>query len=342
MPPKRTLPNPDQTTPLELFIARKCAPTQRSYERLFAIHQLLAGIDFEVLAETNNVSVRTLQRWISAWNREGIDGLIEGQRPGRPRAFDPENITTITDLLDHPEKADEVHWTAKKLHGHLREELAVEVGYSTLTRMIREQGYRRKVPRPMPDQVDPERRKAFCEELERLMGDADVELWFQDESGFEGDPRPRKRWMKIGSKGSVPRNGWHLRMNASGIVCPRTGEAFICEFTHSDTDSFQAFLDEAQRCLTLSEKRQIIVLDNATWHKAKRIEWGRFEPVYLPPYSPDLNPIERLWQVIKQEWFSDFIAKSNDQLIDRLDKALLWAIDRKEKNKKTCRIATLL
>lgn len=342
MPPKRTLPNPDQATPEELFIARKCAPTQRSSERLYAIQQLLAGIDFEVLAKMNFITIRTLQRWVSAWNQKGIDGLTEGVRPGRPRAFEPENIATITELLDDPAKAGEVHWTARKLHGYLRLELMIERGYSTLTRTIREQGYRRKVPRPMPDKGDPELRKAFCNTLEQLMGDAEVELWFQDESGFEGDPRPRKRWMKIGSKGSVPRNGWHLRMNASGIVCPRTGEAFICEFTHSDTDSFQAFLDEAHRCLELSDKRQIMILDNATWHKSKCIEWGRFEPLYLPPYSPDLNPIERLWQAIKNEWFTDFIAKSQEQLIDRLDKALLWAINRKENNRKTCRIATLI
>lgn len=85
-----------------------------------------------------------------------------------------------------------------------------------------------------------------------------------------------------------------------------------------------------------------MVLDNATWHKVKSLEWGRFEPMYLPPYSPDLNPIERLWQVIKGEWFTDFIAKSEKQLIDRLDNALCWAVEREEENKKTCKIATLL
>lgn len=340
MPPTKTLPNPDQATSEELHIAKKCAPTQRSFERLFAIEQLLQGFDFDALVKSYNKTSRTLQRWISAWNREGIDGLIERPKSGRPRVIDPEKMVTITDLIDHPEKANEVHWTGRKLHGYLRSELDLEMAYSTLMHNIREQGYRRKVPRTMPDKADPEKRRAFCEELHRLMGDANVEIWFQDESGFEGDPRPRKRWLKIGAKGTVPRNGWHLRMNASGIVCPRTGQAFFCEFTHSDTDSFQAFLDEAQRCIAFNEKRQIMVLDNATWHKAKGLEWGRFEPMYLPPYSPDLNPIERLWQVIKGEWFTDFIAKSTDQLVERLDKALIWAIDRKEQNQKTCKIAT--
>jgi len=42
----------------------------------------------------------------------------------------------------------------------------------------------------------------------------------------------------------------------------------------------------------------------------------------LPPYSPDLNPIERLWLLLKAEWFADFFAKNREQLIDRIDQAL--------------------
>jgi transposase len=62
--------------------------------------------------------------------------------------------------------------------------------------------------------------------------------------------------------------------------------------------------------------------------------------LYLPPYSPDLNPIERLWLLIKAEWFADFVAKSRDDLIERLDKALVWAIDRGTQNAITCSIKT--
>jgi transposase len=42
-------------------------------------------------------------------------------------------------------------------------------------------------------------------------------------------------------------------------------------------------------------KKVILVLDNASWHKAKSLNWHHIEPVYLPPYSPDFNPIERFW-----------------------------------------------
>jgi transposase len=342
MPPTRTLPTPENASLEELQTAIRCAPTQRSSGRLTAIKALILGIDFPVAAKLAGVDVRTLQRWVGAFNKQGIDGLIERPRSGRPRKIAKDKAPQVVDLVEHPEKAGHAHWTGRKLHGHLRREFDLEIGYSTLMRFLREQRFRLKVPQPWPDRQDPQLREAFCRKLKALAEDEAVELWFGDETGIEGDPRPRRRFIKVGEKGRVTKNGDHLRMNVCGIVNPRTGRVFLAEFSHSDTDVFQAFLDEANRHLEFGRERQVLILDNASWHKAARLSWGRFEPLYLPPYSPDLNPIERLWLLIKGEWFTDFVAKDRDDLIARLDKALLWAIDRGPQNSKTCSIKTEL
>ena len=68
--------------------------------------------------------------------------------------------------------------------------------------------------------------------------------------------------------------------------------------------------------------RQLLVMDNASWHKAARLHWHHFEPAYLPGYSPDYNPIERLWLRLKADWFWDFIARTDTELTDRLCAAL--------------------
>lgn len=342
MPRMRTLPNPHNCSLQELETAIRCATTRRSHARLLAIKALFLEIPFDTVCELHQVHPRSLQRWVSAFNRQGIDGLIERARGGRPRKISTEKAPAVIDLLRHPEQAGHTHWTGRKLHGYLRETLDLEVGYSTLMRFFHEQGFRLKVPQPWPDRQDDQAREAFCQWLKQLLLDPEVELWFGDETGVEGDPRPRRRWIEVGRTGRVTKNGDHLRMNVSGMVCPRTGEAFFCEFSHSDTDVFQAFLDEANRRVSFHRKRALLILDNASWHKAKRLRWGRFEPVYLPPYSPDLNPIERLWLLIKAEWFTDFVAKSRESLIDRLDKALLWALHRRDQNTKTCSIKTQL
>lgn len=62
----------------------------------------------------------------------------------------------------------------------------------------------------------------------------------------------------------------HLRMNVIGMVCPRTGEFFAIEASHSDADTFQAFLDEASKAIHFQRTHNILVLDNASWHKQKK------------------------------------------------------------------------
>jgi transposase/REP element-mobilizing transposase RayT len=203
-------------------------------------------------------------------------------------------------------------------------------------RWLHEHDFRLKVPQPWPDRQDEQLRTAWLQELRTLLSDENVDLWYGDEMGVEGDPRPRRRWAKKGEKARITKNGDHLRMNVCGAVCPRTGQFYALEFTHSNRAAFQAYLDHASADMTFQRKRNILIVDNASWHKSATLNWGAFEPLYLPPYSPDLNPIERLWLVIKAEWFTDFIAKDRDALIERLDKALLWAMDRTHNNKRTC------
>lgn len=135
-----------------------------------------------------------------------------------------------------------------------------------------------------------------------------MELWFSDESGIEGDPRPRRRWAQPGKPRTVPHLGDHIRQNVIGAVCPQDGTLFSLIVDGVDTDVFQFFLDQMAHSIPKKEdKRQLLIVDNASWHKAERLNWHHFEPVYLPAYSPDFNPIERLWLRLKADWFWDFM-----------------------------------
>jgi transposase len=338
MPTPPLQPNFENCTLEELETASKVAPTLKAYQRFFAIILLGKGFDHDAVAEGFSITRRTLYNWIRRFNERGIDGLLEGPRPGRPRKIKEGKRKQYRELVEHPEKAGYAHWTGKKFHGYLRDKLQEEWSYRTTVRFFHEEGFRLKVPQPWPDRQDEEKRKAFVEWLCKADDDPNIELWFCDEMGVEGDPRPRRRWIQRGEKGRVTKNGDHVRMNVMGMVCPRTGEFFGCQFSHSDRDCFQAYLDEANQTFGFNSHRHLLIMDNASWHKCKSIEWGRFEPVYLPAYSPDLNPIERLWLILKAEFFTDHISKTREKLIDRLDEALLWLIARREKNQGTCRI----
>ncbi len=63
--------------------------------------------------------------------------------------------------------------------------------------------------------------------------------------------------------------------------------------------------------------------------------------MYLPPYSPDFNPIEPIWLTIKARWFNSHVCKNEEKLLERLDQAILDVINNPEKTQQTTAIGTL-
>ncbi len=332
----KKMPNPENCSLEEFDIAVQCCPSQGAYDRMKAIKALLIGIPRDQVAKLHSVTDRTLLNWISSFNQKGIDGLISKKIPGAPPIINSQQSTVYKDLIENPKKANHNHWTAKKFHGYLKDEFKLKISYRTVVRWLHKENYALKVPRPWSDMQDEKLRQSYMEQLKSLLENPDIDVWYLDETGVEADPRPKRRWAQKGKKLKVVKNGGHVRMNVTGMVCPRTGDFYALEFTHVDKDVFQVFLDHANEDIQLERSKNIIICDNATWHKAKSLNWGDFEVLFLPPYSPDLNPIERLWQLMKAEWFTDFIAKNIDQLTDRLDKALCWLMDRQINNQITC------
>ena len=131
-------------------------------------------------------------------------------------------------------------------------------------------------------------------------------------------------------------------MNVIGMVCPRSGQFFAIEASHSDTVMFQAFLNEANKSVDLQRPTNILVLDNASWHKKKDLNWHGWQPMFLPPYSPDLNPIERIWLNIKARWFNNYVCRNEEHLLERLDQAILDVINNPQMTQKTTAIGTLI
>ena len=247
----------------------------------------------------------------------------------------------LSDLIDQPQQADRTFWTARAFHGYISKQYQVECSYETIVRFFHRQGFALKTPQPWPDKQDQQLREAFLVELEQLYNQPDVDVWFADESGFEGDPRPRKRWDKKGRKTRVTKNGGHLRMNVIGMVCPRTGQFFAIEASHSDSVTYQAFLDEASKAVPFQRAINVLIMDNASWHRRKTADWHGWQPKYLPPYSPDLNPIERIWLKMKATWFNNHVCKNEEELLNRLDQAILDVIYNPNGTQKTTAIGTL-
>ena len=158
-------PNGENATLEELRVAMEAASNRRSYVRLAVIRSSLMGLERGVVAEQFCRSDRVVRLWIEMFNTGGIDALTTKERPGRGRRVKLERLRDLlVPVLEDPRQAGELHWTGVKLHGYLKEQLGLEVGYSTTVRYLHELGYNLRVPRPWPERQNEEQRQAFLEQ----------------------------------------------------------------------------------------------------------------------------------------------------------------------------------
>jgi transposase len=127
-----------------------------------------------------------------------------------------------------------------------------------------------------------------------------VRVFTQDESRIGLLPIVRHR---ITAQGVQPTISSAYRFESFylyGAVEPATGESFFLELPHLNTDTFQIFVNELAKAFTAS--CNILLLDNGAFHKAKALVLAdNLITIFLPPYSPELNPIERLWRDLKDQ-----------------------------------------
>ena len=195
------IPNPENATIEELKQVSRLGSSETA-TRCTAIQMLLAGAARELVCQALLVTNRALRK-INCFNESGVDGLIVKKRPGKMAIINGQQAVDSANLIDQPQQAERTFWTAKAFHGYISEAYQIECSYETVLRFFHKQGYALKTPQPWPDKQNEQLREAFLQELKQLLEQPELDVWFADESGFEGDPRPRKRWGKKGRKTRV-------------------------------------------------------------------------------------------------------------------------------------------
>lgn len=97
-----------------------------------------------------------------------------------------------------------------------------------------------------------------------------------------------------------------------GVFSPVNGDKFLLEMPNCDADNFQIFLDHLS--LQNPSEFKIVVLDNGAFHKSKSLKIpDNIACIFLPPYSPELNPAENIWAILKRK-FTNRIHHSLDEV----------------------------
>jgi transposase len=204
-------------------------------------------------------------------------------------------------------------------------------------------GYSCLRPRPRHRQADPEQQAAFLRELpNRLQAIAAehpgkrLRIYFQDESRFGQQGTTTQVRAERGSRPTAVRQTQYQYLWVLGVVCPETGQAEGLLSPQLNTSIVSTFLEQFSG--TLSEDEQAVrIWDGAGFHVSGKLQVpDNISLMKLPPYSPEINPIENLWHYLKSHFWSNQSYPDYDALEDAKIQARKKAVLDTELMKSVC------
>ena len=245
---------------------------------------------------------KTIGHWLATYASEGLDALLDRDySPGRPPRLSKEQQELLQAELEKPEGFS----SYQQITDYIAETFDVQMSYKTVHALVRYKwNAKLKVPRKSHKKKDQKACDAFAANFATTVENVisqhtssfqNVRLFCQDESRCGLLPVSSRRITVPGVKPIANINYTFENLYLYGAVEPITGESFFLEMPWLNGVCFQVFIDELAK--TFPETLNILVLDNGRFHYAKSLKLpDNIALIFLPPYSPELNPIERLWQ----------------------------------------------
>jgi len=150
-----------------------------------------------------------------------------------------------------------------------------------------------------------------------------LRIMFADEARFGRMNRPRPCWAPTGVRPEVAAQLVREYIYLYGAVSPKDGTCVFLVMPAPDTECFRIFLNTVAK--KYSRDLILLVVDGAGNHCSEELAIPAnmiLQP--LPPYSPELNPQENIWDEIREKIFKNYALKSMDEVNDKLDEAALY------------------
>ncbi|HLF67073.1 MAG TPA: IS630 family transposase [Gammaproteobacteria bacterium] len=277
------------------------------------------GFKLSKIAGFYGVCRQTAATWLHAWEDDGICGLLDEPRSGRPRILCGEAEASALVYVNQSPRS------LKKVLAELMENLGVTASLSTLKRICKRAGLSwKRVRKSLRSKRDPDLFEQSRQQLAELIEKSqqqEIDLFYFDESGFTLEPCVPYAWQPRGETLEVP-CAKSKRLNVLGFVnreCSFTSIVFEGAVTSAVVvASIDHFISNLRRGAAL-------ILDNASIHTSAEFQenidrWKEQGLTIVPiaPYSPELNIIEIVWRKIKYEWIPFSAYESFQSLKDCL------------------------
>ena len=165
---------------------------------------------------------------------------------------------------------------------------------------------------------------------------SEVDILFGDESRVGQKGIMARLWTLRGTRPRVVRQQQHISAYIFGAVCPEKGYGAALVLPDCDTEMMELFLNETSKQIPIG-RHAVLILDKASWHTTEKLKLPEnISLLFLPPYSPELNPIEQVWHFLKQHFLSNRVFKNLDDILESCCNAWNRFINKPSRVKSLC------
>lgn len=198
-----------------------------------------------------------------------------------------------------------IYTKIKDIQAYVQQVFGKELGISTLYNWLIKNGFSYKKPKLFP-KADPIKQEAFKRTYHKLMNDAAIEgdvVLFGDSVHPSQQVRASYGWIQRGQSACIKTTAARKRVNIMGVLNLETMDFIYQDFEKINGTTTVEFLKKLEQAYA-DTRRIHVILDQAGYHTCQEVRdfltTSRVQVHYLPPRSPNLNPIERLWKVMHE------------------------------------------
>ena len=294
--------------------------------RLLALAEVYDGGSRTDASRIGGVGLQIIRDWVLRFNARGPDGLVDGKSPGAPSKLNADHRRALAEVVEAgpvPAVDGVVRWRRKDLARWLLETFAISLDETTVGRELKALGFAKISARPRhyaQNELAVEAfKKNFPAELAkiraRLPKGVEIELWWQDEARIGQKNKLTRRWARRGTRPRAPRDQRTEWAYIFGAICPAKGKGAGLVMPWCDTDAMAAHLIEISAAVDPGA-HAVLIVDQAGWHLTPKLAIpDNITVLALPPRSPELNPVEIVWQFMRDNWLSNRIFKSYEDIV---------------------------
>jgi len=281
-----------------------------SWTRMRANAVILSAerVPLQNIANIHGVCRQVVSVWLKKWGKEGLCGLVDKPRQGRPKKLSPSQEKKAIEIVKKSPRS------LNKALAEIEKRWGIKLSKSTLKKLCKNAKLSwKRVRKSLRGKRDDKAFYAALNEIKNLVDQCDngeIDFYYFDESGFTLEPCVPYAWQEKNKQIEIP-SSKSIRLNVLGFINRNCHfESYVFEGSVNSEVVVACFDDFAKKL----SKKTIVLIDNASTHtsnlfKDNITKWEKENLIIynIPPYSPELNKIEILWRKIKYEWI-DFSA----------------------------------